>query len=1020
MKWFYTVIGLIVALFIVFFVLFFTTPGNSLVATIAEKKIGSTLGQEVNFEEFSLDTDSFSFTLFLDDANKIKAYGTYSLFKQSILADYRIRFGDLEKLQPLTQTPLHGELRVDGKIYGDLAQLSVTGLSDLARGKTTFALVLDDLEPASFKADAEQVKIKELLAMGGLKPFADATFSLNADFSDLHPETLSGDARIEMTQGRINKKVMTEGFNITLPETTFTLTAKSQMREGKAAYSAEAASNLLRLVSKGNITPSTLETDATYDIDIQELGLLRPLANAPLRGTFSTNGTVKGDRQRLQILGKSDLAGSDTTYSVRLKELSPENITATVSHGRLEKLLYMTGEPVYAKAGIDAEIKLDNLDPEALDGRVKLSVSEGRMDRAVMKESFAISLPETTFGTTLKAVLKGENIDYTLHLLSNLAKVDSEGSIQPKTSGADLNYDVSIGELALFKPLTNAPLRGPFSTQGSVKGDRSVMTVEGSSDIAQSKSDYRLTLKELQPQSLVATVAGAKLQKLLYLAGEPSFASGNVDLDLQLHELDPKNLEGNAKLRLSKGAFNTKVLKNAYHVDLPKSAFNASLDAELDGKSIDYATTFNATLAKLSSEGSIVPQTMGLDLEYDLAVKKLELLKPLTKIEMRGPLNVSGTAKGDRNRLTLVGKSNIAKSETTFNAVLEEFAPRSFNAGIRHLQVPAFLKMMAQPHFAEGVLEADFDIPDARVGKLKGKVTTLLSNGKLDGKTVGKRLDLKGVPNATFKVKSTTQLAKETVDTEVDLTSSLATLKSRHAKMNLDSRIVTADFNVNVPDLERFYFLTERHMKGGMKITGDLKQAKHFDLKAHSDTLGGRVDAKLHDDQLHATFAKIQSLEALKMLLYPEVFRSYADGTLDYNLKSKKGVLDARLSEGRFTRNTMFDLLKSLAKTDLYKEQFKGTFKGRINDKLSDSDLFLRSNNSSISGKHIKLNSETRQIDASLHVIANNNPIDVRLRGSVNAPKVDIDASKLIKREAEKAIQKEAEKQINRLLKDLF
>ena len=64
------------------------------------------------------------------------------------------------------------------------------------------------------------------------------------------------------------------------------------------------------------------------------------------------------------------------------------------------------------------------------------------------------------------------------------------------------------------------------------------------------------------------------------------------------------------------------------------------------------------------------------------------------------------------------------------------------------------------------------------------------------------------------------------------------------------------------------------------------------------------------------------------------------------------------------------------------------------------------------------------RIDAKLDVVANNNPIGVRLRGDVNAPKVDVDASKLLKKEAEKFIEKEAgkalEKEVGKFLKGLF
>ncbi|MCJ7765150.1 MAG: hypothetical protein MUP09_04340, partial [Thiovulaceae bacterium] len=88
----------------------------------------------------------------------------------------------------------------------------------------------------------------------------------------------------------------------------------------------------------------------------------------------------------------------------------------------------------------------------------------------------------------------------------------------------------------------------------------------------------------------------------------------------------------------------------------------------------------------------------------------------------------------------------------------------------------------------------------------------------------------------------------------------------------------------------------------------------------------------------------------------------------------------------------------------------------RIKKENIYSDLDMRSNNASIVGKNIYLNSKTKQVDAKLDITANNNPLKVRLQGSVDQPQVTVDASQLIERE----LKKEAGKQINKLLKGLF
>ncbi|MFN2365075.1 MAG: hypothetical protein ABR523_01280, partial [Desulfurivibrionaceae bacterium] len=241
-------------------------------------------------------------------------------------------------------------------------------------------------------------------------------------------------------------------------------------------------------------------------------------------------------------------------------------------------------------------------------------------------------------------------------------------------------------------------------------------------------------------------------------------------------------------------------------------------------------------------------------------------------------------------------------------------------------------------------------------------------------------------------------------------------LRIERLRYDLDKSLLSGDYRADIPDLDRLYFVTERHLKGGMVFNGELAKGENLKLTVQADTLGGRLDATLIDDDLHADFKKIQTLEALRMLIYPEMFASSLDGSLDYNLAREKGTFSADLSDGKFTPNVMFDLLLSLAKTDLYKERFIGTLRSEINQELIISDLALKADDSSIVAENVTLNSKTRVIDARLNVLANNNPIGVVIEGKVDNPEVKLDTSALIKQEAGKVLQKEVDK----LLKDIF
>ena len=127
---------------------------------------------------------------------------------------------------------------------------------------------------------------------------------------------------------------------------------------------------------------------------------------------------------------------------------------------------------------------------------------------------------------------------------------------------------------------------------------------------------------------------------------------------------------------------------------------------------------------------------------------------------------------------------------------------------------------------------------------------------------------------------------------------------------------------------------------------------------------------------------------------------------------SKKGELKAELSKGYFTQNVAFDLLRQYSTVDMYKEQYKGNTIARIDDKRIDADLALHSNRTSLTSEHAKIDTAAKSIDAKVHVVANNTPIDFRLKGALEHPGVSVDAGKML--------EQEAGKQINRLLNQML
>ena len=582
----------------------------------------------------------------------------------------------------------------------------------------------------------------------------------------------------------------------------------------------------------------------------------------------------------------------------------------------------------------------------------------------------------------------------------------------------NIKYDLKLKELKTLNELTQTQLQGSFSTNGAVIGNAAFIEIDGVSDLAKGDTTYHVELKEFNPTSIVAKMKDVDLKTLLYIGNQKSYASADINLDINFKNITPHKLDGNILLVTNNGKLNTKVLKKDFSITIPKNtAFNMSLDATLKDDDIDYIYALNSNLAKISSGGKIIPQPLFIDVKYGLNIKELALLKVLTGADVRGSLKLDGKVKGSQEKLLVSGKTDFASSKTDFLATLKNFKPANIQAKVRALKLQKALYMVKQPHYSDGYFDLDVDMSSVDMKNLKGTIKSKVYKGVLDSKYLSKTYKFKTpMPKVYFDANTYTVLDKKTISTKVDFNSNLATLDIKEAKFSLNDNSLDSDYTLNLPDLNRLYFVSDRHLKGSLRATGRLKKAKDLDFSMHSKVAEGVLNVKLHNDELNAKLEGMQTLSILDILLYPKVFDSDVNGEVFYDLVKEKGTFKGKLSNGKFTHNQVLDLTKKYAKIDLYKETFIGDVDAKINKENILTSLMLKSNKSSISTKNAKLNSKTQVIHSKIDIVANKHPLEVTLDGNVNSPDVKVNADELIKKEATKAIQKG----IDKYLKGLF
>ena len=161
-----------------------------------------------------------------------------------------------------------------------------------------------------------------------------------------------------------------------------------------------------------------------------------------------------------------------------------------------------------------------------------------------------------------KEILKHTKLDSKLQIFSLnidsfeiILDVDKENSVfidgtfSIIEQSFHVNYRIELNKLENLEPLTQAPVQGVFYTNGTVKGDLAFIEVVGVSDVAQSETTYKIELTEFNPTSIIAKIKYAKLESLLHIGKQNSFASADINLDINFKNIKQHQLDGISQCR---------------------------------------------------------------------------------------------------------------------------------------------------------------------------------------------------------------------------------------------------------------------------------------------------------------------------------------------------------------------------------------------------------------------------------------------------------------------------------------
>lgn len=580
----------------------------------------------------------------------------------------------------------------------------------------------------------------------------------------------------------------------------------------------------------------------------------------------------------------------------------------------------------------------------------------------------------------------------------------------------DLALKVDARDIAVLGELVDTPLQGSFVINTTAKGSLEHLEVNTTSDIAKSFTDIRVTLQDFTPTAILANIKDAQIKEFLAMAGIKPYASGSLSLEADIKGDKDMNFNGNALLQIAQGLVDSTLIKKDFDIDVPKTTFVTTLNALFDMDKLNHDFSFNGNIGNIHSSGQTLLKTLSTNTSYAVDLSDLSAFTPLVGMPIRGSFNTKGEVKGGMESLEIKGSSNIASSNTSYEALLKNLTPDTIKAQVSNLKLDTLLWMIYMPRYADMRLNLNAIVSELDKG-LSSK-TDLTLTGTTNNAVMKKEFDL-DMPNTKFNLTSGVVLKQGIGEANSKLDSDIANLNLAKTQINLKDSSFVVPYVATIPNLKKLKFLTGMELAGDFKAQGTAKLKDTLYADFSTQSLGGSIDAKLDHNKLIASLKDVNTLKLFSIAQLKPVFSSSMNGDFNYDTLTEKGTLKAVLSNGKLMPNEITQLAEKYLKTDITKEAYEDAgLNATIDKKLITTDIGLKSNNTAIYAQGASIDTEKGKINADIKFQIKDKYIYLKARDNLASPSLSIDASDLIKAEANKAISKGVEKALDKHIKD--
>ena len=484
---------------------------------------------------------------------------SYNFENGEITSDFNVDIANLAALEPIIKQKLNGSIKVAGntKIANGVMEFLDAKINGLG------GEILASLKDNELNANIKNLKLAQALSLAGLAPLANSDISGTAKITNLNDtKKIKGSANLTLSNGVLNHKQMNALLGSDLSsDVSFNAQNKLEIASGTLNFDSVLNSPVIEnLGAKGSYTLANGDAKINLVGKIADLGAIFGSGAKSPANIKANVGLKAGELSD----GDIDIKGFGGEILAKVKGKA---LNANIKNIKAEQVLAMTTFGSLFNGEVNAELSLDGLNLQNLNGRGELSVKNGVFNAAAMSKLLEAEFPENVkFSLNFKPTFTNSVAYFSSNFASDIANISKfDGSYNLQKNALDAAYSANVSDLSKLSFLTGVALYTPLNVSGKIASTNQAINASANSDIFGSNTD--ITFKS---GVLNANMKNAKIEQILKALGYEQFYIGSTNM----------TFDYNTASKL--GEFNANIL-NAH---LAKTGLTELISSVLGGRDI--------------------------------------------------------------------------------------------------------------------------------------------------------------------------------------------------------------------------------------------------------------------------------------------------------------------------------------------------------------------------------------------------------------------------------------------------